>query len=415
MSGPTRPAPRPVGRVCVQWPRLGPYHLARLAAAAERLAAEGVALTALETSAQDETYAWAAEPGADGFDRVVALGRAAESAPPRQTRRAVRDALDRIDPDAVAVTSYSTPDAHAALRWCRRRRRVAVVMFDSRAADAERRPWREAIKRALVRQYDAALVAGSPQAAYLASLGMPPDRTFRPVDVVDNDRFACGADRARATGRLPHPGPYVLSVNRFLPRKNVDGLIRAYAFYRARAQAGGRAPWPLVLLGDGPERGRLEALAGPGVVFGGFQQADALPAWYGGAGLYVHPAHADPWGLVVNEAMAAGLPVLVSRGAGCAPDLVGGNGRTFAPGDPEGLASLLLWATADGTDRAAMGARSRTRIAPYTPAAFADGLWRAVTAGRPHADRGLSVGARAVLGALAGLGLRHRAFHTVEA
>ena len=409
------PPPRPVRRVCVQWPRLGPYHLARLRATAERLAAEGVALTALETSAQDETYAWDADPRADGFDRVVALDGAAESAPPRRTRRAVAAALNRIDPDAVAVTSYSTPDAHAALRWCRRRRRVAVVMFDSRAADAERQRWREAVKRTLVRQYDAALVAGTPQADYLQALGMDPARTFRPVDVVDNERFAEGARRARAGGRLPHPGPYILSVNRLVPRKNVDGLIRAYGLYRARAAAGGRAPWPLVLLGDGPERERLAALAGEGVVWGGFQQVDALPAWYGGAGLYVHPAHADPWGLVVNEAMAAGLPVLVSRGAGCAPDLVGGNGRTFAPRDADGLAALLTWATADDTDRAAMGARSRARIAPYTPAAFADGLWRAVQAGRPHAGRGLSLPARAVLAGLAALATQHRAFHTVEA
>ncbi len=405
----------PIRHVCVHWPRLGPYHLARLAAAAERLEREGVALTALETSAQDETYAWDAQAGAHGFARAVALDRAAESAPPRQTRRAVTAALDRLGPDAVAITSYSTPDAQAALRWCRRHRRVAVMLFDSRAADAERQRWREAVKRALVRQYDAALVAGTPQADYLASLGMPPDRTFRPVDVVDNDRFARGAERARARGSLPHPGPYLLSVNRLLPRKNVDGLIRAYSLYRAQAQADRRAPWPLVLLGDGPERDRLAALAGDGVVWGGFQQIDALPAWYGGAGVYVHPAHADPWGLVVNEAMAAGLPVLVSRGAGCAPDLVRDNGRTFDPDDAPALAALLTWATADDADRAAMGARSRQRIAAYSPQAFADGLWDAVQAGRPRANRPLSVPARAVLGLLSLLARRHRAFHAVEA
>ena len=405
----------PIRHVCVHWPRLGPYHVARLAAAAERLARESVTLTALETSVQDETYAWDAESGGHGFARAVAMDRAAESAPPRRTRRAVAAALDRLDPDAVAITSYSTPDAQAALRWCRRHRRTAVVLFDSRAADASRQRWREAVKRTLVRQYDAALVAGAPQAHYLASLGMPPDRTFRPVDVVDNAHFARGAERARASGDLPHPGPYLLSVNRLLPRKNVDGLLRAYRQYRERAQADGQAPWPLVLLGDGPERDRLAALAGDGVVWGGFQQIEALPAWYGGAGVYVHPAHADPWGLVVNEAMAAGLPVLVSSGAGCAPDLVGGNGRTFDPDDVAALAALLTWVTSDDADRAAMGARSRQRIAAYTPETFADGLWDAVQAGRAYADRPLSLPARSVLGLLSLLSRRHRAFHTVRA
>lgn len=406
----------PVRHVCVQWPRLGPYHLARLRALHARLDAEGARLTALETSRADDTYAWRDERGAEPFGRVSALGDLApERTPPARTRRAVTAALDRVDPDAVAVTSYSTPDAQAALAWCRRRRRPAVVMFDSRAEDAPRVGWREAVKRVLVGQFDAALVAGTPQADYIAALGMPPGAVFRPVDVVDNAHVARGAARARREGAFPHPGPYVLSVNRFVARKNVDGLVRAYARYRQRAEAEGRRPWPLVLLGDGPERDRLAALAGPGVAFGGFQQADALPAWYAGAGLYVHPALADPWGLVVNEAMAAGLPVAVSTGAGCAPDLVDGNGARFDPGDERALAALVARLTGPEADRGAMGARSREIIAGYTPQAFADGLWDAVQAGRARADRPLSPPARAVLAALGRVARRHHAFHTVDA
>ena len=405
-----------VRHVCVQWPRLGPYHLARLRALHALLDARGGRLTALETSRADATYDWRLETEPVPFGRVSALGDdAPEHAPPARTRRAVSDALDRVDPDAVAITSYSTPDAQAALAWCRRRRRPAVMLFDSRADDAPRVGWREAVKRTLVRQYDAALVAGTPQADYLTSLGMWPDSVFRPVDVVDNAFFARGAARALAEGALPHPGPYLLSVNRFLPRKNVDALVRAYARYRDHARAAGRAPWPLVLLGDGPGRPGLERLAGDGVVFGGFQQARALPAWYAGAGLYVHPALSDPWGLVVNEAMAAGLPVLVSTGAGCALDLVGGNGATFDPGDQIALADALVRLTGPNADRATMGARSREIIAGYTPQAFAEGLWAAVEAARAHADRPMSAGARLVLATLGVVARRHRAFHSVDA
>ena len=406
----------PVRHLCVQWPRLGPYHIARLRALHRVLDARGVRLTALETGRADATYAWDAQTEPLPFARVSALGDAApEHTPAAETRRAVSRALDRIDPDAVAITSYSTPDAHAALAWCRRQRRPAVMLFDSRADDAPRVRWREAVKRTLVRQFDAALVAGTPQADYLTSLGIRADAVFQPVDVVDNAFFADGAARALADGALPHPGPYLLSVNRFLPRKNVDTLVRAYARYRALAEAAGQVPWPLVLLGDGPERPALERLAGADVVFGGFQQVDALPAWYAGAGVYVHPALADPWGLVVNEAMAAGLPVLVSTGAGCAPDLVDGNGATFDPTDAGALAQALVQLTGPDADRETMGARSRAIIAAYTPHAFADGLWAAVEAGRARANRPLSASARLVLGALAGVARRHRAFHTVEA
>lgn len=398
--------------MCVHWPRLGPYHLARLRALDVRLRAEGVALAALETASADGTYAWREEAGPTPYARACALpGRSAESAPPAETRRAVTAALDRIDADAVAITSYSTPDAHAALAWCRRRGRVAVMMFDSRAEDAERSLWRERIKRALVTQYDAALVAGTPQADYAVSLGMPRNRVFTPLDVVDNAFFRDGAVRERAgRGGL---GTSFLSVNRFTERKHVGLLVEAYRRYRADASA----PWPLVLVGDGPLRPALERQAGEGVTFAGFQQVEALPAYYGAAGAYVHPARADQWGLVVNEAMASGLPVLVSSGAGCARDLVreGETGFTFDPDDAGALAGLLSQVASDRTDRERMGQAAAARIAAYTPEAFADGLWDAVRAGRPGAGRALGLGARGVLAALAVAQRDHQAFHSVEA
>ena len=122
----------------------------------------------------------------------------------------------------------------------------------------------------------------------------------------------------------------------------------------------------------------------------------------------------DQWGLVVNEAMAAGLPVLVSTGTGCAPDLVreGENGWTFAPEDTTNLAALLA-RIASGSDRQRLGARSREIIAAYTPEAFGDGLWRAVEAGRQRADRGLGLDGRLALGVLRLGARRVQSFHTI--
>ena len=373
-------------------------------------------LTGLEVAPTDATYAWRVEDGMTAFSRVAALAHATDD--PVRIRHAIRESLDALDPDAVAIPSYSTPDAHAALAWCRRHRRVAVMMFDSRAEDAARSAWREAVKRALVREFDAALVAGTPQAAYATALGLPPACIFAPLDVVDNDHFAALPNRA------PRPGPdhqseeerspYILSVNRFTARKNVGVLVRAYGEYRRYAPA----PWPLVLVGDGPEREALERLAAPtpGITFTGFQQIDQLPVWYRGAGVYVHPAQSDPWGLVVNEAMAAGLPVLVSTGAGCAPDLVaaGENGHTFAPDDASTLAHHLAAVTGDPTTRARMSRRSKQIVAQYTPDHFAVGMLRAVDAGRARSDRSMGVAARLVLRALAWAGRRPDSFHSVE-
>ena len=103
-----------------------------------------------------------------------------------------------------------------------------------------------------------------------------------------------------------------------------------------------------MILGDGHLRPqltrRVEQLGiAEDVLLPGFKQYDELPAWYGLAGAFVLASTTEQWGLVVNEAMASGLPVLVSERCGCAPDLVedGVNGFTFDPYDVEGLAGLM--------------------------------------------------------------------------
>ncbi len=408
-------------RVCVQWPRFGPYHLARLRAAHRLFAARGTELVGLETAGDDTTYDWEVERGEEPFRReVVFPGRLFEAVPATEMHAGVTAALDRLDPDAVAIISYSFPDARACLAWCRRHRRTAVLMSATKADDAERVAWRERVKALLVRQYDAALIGGTPQRAYLEALDFPAERIFQPYNAVDNDFFRNEAEAARAAPLSTLPGlgaggPFFLASNRFLPRKNLGGLVRAYRAYRRAVPAA----WPLLLLGDGPERAELERMVHDdqieGVTLCGFQQRDSLPAYYGLAGAFVHPTYQDQWALVVNEAMAAGLPVLVSERAGCAQDLVaeGENGFTFDPEDTAALAHLLERLADSETDRAAMGRRSREIVQGWSPDAFAEGLWRALQAGRRHADRGLAPLARALLWVLRHAARDVRAFHSV--
>jgi glycosyltransferase involved in cell wall biosynthesis len=128
------------------------------------------------------------------------------------------------------------------------------------------------------------------------------------------------------------------------------------------------------------------------VVRPGFKQYDDLPAYYGLAGAYIQASTTEQWGLVVNEAMAAGLPVIISNRCGCAPDLVeeGRNGYTFDPYDLDALAGLLRKIAADDCDRAAMGQASREIIARWTPQTFAENLGKAAEAAlnapRPQAN-----------------------------
>lgn len=415
-------------RLCVQWPRFGPLHLARLRATHAYAHERGGTLIGLETASDDAIYEWNVEEGTEPFERVQAFpGRVFNDISPADMHARTLAVLDEIAPDAVAIMSYGYPDARAALAWCRRRRRAAILMMATKEDDAERVAWREWVKGQIVQEYDSAIVGGTPQRDYVVKLGLPPDCVFTKYNAVDNAFFERGATEARAhPERFRHlPGlesetPFFVASNRFIERKNLDRLLLAYGRYRQQATERGQAVWRLLMLGDGYLRPELEALVEreeiEGVEFCGFRQIDELPAYYGLAGAFVHPSLVDQWALVVNEAMAAGLPVIVSTGAGCARDLVdeGRNGFRFAPLDVSALAHHMTSVAAPGTDRAAMGERSREIVAGWAPERFAASMWQAAEAGLTRADRRPNWAVQGALLALNLIPTNIQAFHMVE-
>ncbi|MDF1824409.1 MAG: glycosyltransferase family 4 protein [Verrucomicrobiales bacterium] len=256
------------------------------------------------------------------------------------------DYLDKLQPDAVAICGYATPDARACLRWCRRHRASAILMTETREQDGARVWWKEWIKARIVRSFDGALCGGSDARNYLEKLGMPAVRIAEGYDVVDNDYFATEAQKHRSTD--PPVALYFLASGRFIERKNYGFLIEAYAAYVKRAcsptidnRQPATATWNLCLLGDGEQKTDLiahchrlglnvieaapwESNEAPStknqerntVFFPGWRSHAELPRFYAHAGAFVHPAVSEPWGLVVNEAMASELPLLVSPGTG---------------------------------------------------------------------------------------------------
>ena len=184
------------------------------------------------------------------------------------------------------------------------------------------------------------------------------------------------------SGRLPKkPGRsftfliyYFLASARFVPKKNLSHLLLAYERYKALR---GTRSWKLVVIGDGPlwknlRRQCLNLKLDDDVSFPGFVQYARLPAYYGLASAFVHVSVVEQWGLVVNEALAAGLPVLVSDRCGCVPELVseGRNGFVFDPLDIERLAELMA-RLSDHQDSSAMGEISQQIIDDWSPDRFA--------------------------------------------
>ncbi|WZO99490.1 glycosyltransferase family 4 protein [Isosphaeraceae bacterium EP7] len=371
--------------LAVTFTNFGPYHLARLRALGVALRREGGRLTAYELAGSERRYPWLVEAGEEPFDWTRLFpDRAVELLAASECSGAMREALERDRPDVVAIVGYSRPESMAALGWADRRGLPTILMSESQHIDHPRVWWKEAIKRRRVRRCAAGLVGGPRHRDYLVSLGMPADRIALGYNAVDNKAFADAADRARRdpNSRAGLPvRPYFLAVNRFVPEKNLVRLVRAFARYR---EAAGEGAWDLVLCGGGPdEPSILAAIEASGhasaVHLPGFLQAGEQAHWQAHAGGFVHPSLMEPWGLVVNEAAACGLPLLVSDRAGCVETLVpDGAGRRFDPNDESQIADCLGWLAGLPVERrAAMGRFAAENAAEWGPERFARGTLEA--------------------------------------
>jgi glycosyltransferase involved in cell wall biosynthesis len=385
--------------VAVLFSRIGPYHFARLKAAAARLR-----VTAVEFSNVDPVYAWDLVEGQEGFERLMLFsGLPLKSQSATRIFEEVDKALSNLQPAAVAIPGWYDRPSLSALKWCARHAVPAIIMSETTAWDDERKAWREIIKKRVVRLCSAGLVGGKNHADYLAQLGMAGDRVFLGYDAVDNDYFADKAKefsgrKSEIRNQFRLPERYFLASARFVGKKNLDGLIRAYARYRELAQKpevrGQKSDllspsadlWSLVLLGDGPLKSDLCRLISDlslqeHVLMPGFKQYADLPTYYALASAFVHASATEQWGLVVNEAMASGLPVLVSDRCGCAADLVheGRNGFTFDPLNTAQLAQLMVKISALNFPLFEFASASREIAGEWGASAFGEGLYKAAS------------------------------------
>ncbi len=240
-------------------------------------------------------------------------------------------------------------------------------MVENQAKDRGRHWLTEAIKHAYLKAFDGFVVGGSTHRSYLTSLGVRPEFIRQGYDCVDNDGIARLAAAFREIdGERQSRPPYFLCICRLLPRKNVPFVVRAYIAYR-RSLPPGIEPWQLVIGGDGPERKAVQDAAMQGgssgiQLIGQVDDFEVLARYYAACGAFILASSGnEPWGLVVNEAMAAGAPVLVSKACGCAPELVreGTNGFTFDPTDESQLTRLMLWLHEHPDRASSMGTASQ--------------------------------------------------------
>jgi glycosyltransferase involved in cell wall biosynthesis len=261
--------------------------------------------------------------------------------------------------DVVLLGGWNQPAFWQALAWCRARRVPAVIWVES--TGRERRSGRlDVVKRSLLGSARAFVVPGSASRSYLESLGVAAGRVTVAPNAVDPGVFG-GATRTRADDTIR-----IVAVGRLAREKGIDTLLEAVR----------GLPVEVVVAGVGPEEARLRALAGPEVTFLGQVGRDELPALYAGADVAVMPSRSDPWGMVLNEAALAGLPLVSTTAAGAAWELIedGDNGFRVPPDDPAALNAALARLVDDEAFRRAAGARSREIAARFTPEAWADAV-----------------------------------------
>ena len=388
----------PAMHVVVIFYNIGGYHAARLRAAQAACQQHGWSLTAIEVTDNTKEHPWGNVEREITFPLKTLLPVA--TTPPSADRSPsstiaaslLPTCLDALKPDILAIPGWGFPISRTALAWCKRHRIQAILMSESKWDDEKRQWWKEQLKSWLyVRKYDAALVGGKQHRDYLIELGFPRNRIFLGYDAVNNDYFAQTANVARqdpvaARYRQPHipSRPYFIAVTRFIKRKNVPGLVKAFAAYRQ--QVGEEQSWDMVLCGSGAEEALIRQIIVENelnhcVHLPGFITYQEIGDWYGLANAFIHPALHEQWGLVVNEACAAQLPILSSRTVGACHELVqeGQNGLLFAPESQQDITrALLAMHQLDSDCRIRMGQVSQKIVAEYSPEKFALGLLNSI-------------------------------------
>ena len=430
-------------KLAIVWAQYGPYHFARMSAL-RRLAGTAT-VHAVEIANQTSVYAWKRSAATDELN-TLCPGSVFETLSFWKVFLRARRIFSELNLDACLLPGYALKAIAGGL--------TGGKIFGNSHRHDERKPrghftrgsgWENrAAKRQLMALFDSALVGGNPQKRYAVSFGVPPEKIFTGYDAVDNDYFSTHADNAQGTvsGRVPGAVRFagtLLSQSWTLCRQEESGQSHPCLSNGAGCEShepdafGHGRFWRrgcrtlrklcdklrLPVYDKKKTCGRNEnrtrpSTEPPGVHFYGFRQIDDNPVFYALADAFVLPSLWEEWGLVVNEAMASGLPVVVSETAGTARKIcwcravcpprpvfleaqreslahlagrIRQNGFVFNPHSVQTLAHALSLLESSPQLRQKMGQASRVAVEKFSCANFARNALAAIEAatGNPSA------------------------------
>ena len=357
---------------------LGPYHAARYSALS-KLRDDFIII---ELSSEQTSHSWKSDKQNFPFKKVLLHAGPRQELSPNTYTRMLLATLNLLQPISVISLSYSEPFMRAATLWARKHNAISIMINASWEGDKRRNVLLESIKSIWCRwAYDAAFVTGIRAAQYSHKLGIPEQKIWKRCGVVDNSYFSKGATKAREDELLLRktlnlPEKYFLVISRFSPEKNISRLLEAFKLY-----LDGQGDWDLVLIGEGQQEQLIKNLAAEisreKIHILGWKAYSELPGYYGLAQGLILPSVSETWGLVVNEAMASELPVLVSTKCGCLPELCipGVNGFQFDPYHTNNIATAFFKLSSLRREQLVeMGEKSKSIIQNFSPEIMAKSL-----------------------------------------
>ncbi len=334
------------------WEQFGPYHMDRCEAVSKHLG-DAFEVIGLEIAGSSRTYEWEQTGSGENFTKETLFpGRIFEETWfwPRLVRLVGHCIKGRIK--HLFLCHYERPEIFLLALLMRLLGRRVYVMQASKFDDKQRFLLRELGKRVLYIPYHGAIVGSDRTRSYLRFLGFRDDRLFPGYDTVSVDRIRRLAGAPPAPAGMPYPRRHFTIIARLVAKKNIPMAIAAYEIHRDEAGADVR---DLHICGSGELEGELrldvERRGLEGVKFLGFLQAEGVARLLGTTLALILPSTEEQWGLVINEALAMGVPILCSDRVGARDSLVrvGVNGYVFEPDNVQGLARLMGQIAGDET------------------------------------------------------------------
>jgi glycosyltransferase involved in cell wall biosynthesis len=287
-----------------------------------------------------------------------------------QRIKRIYQAIKKENPDVINITGYYDMAIVLPALWFRLNGVHLIMSIDSTLGDNQNSFLSYHFKRLIFRQIDGFFSYGTKSSELIKFYLKTNSKILLANNAVDNDRLL----KTYLAAKKERSNKNFIFVGRFIKEKNLTSLIEAFSMLENN-------DWGIILVGTGPEEEVLKKQA-KGMSKIKFHEPVAwydVPKALALADVFVLPSISEPWGLVVNEAMACGLPVIVSEKCGSAHDLVvqSVNGFTFVPESVEQLKDHLNWFLKNSEKLEKMGKESQKIISTHRPEIVAKQMYDA--------------------------------------